>query len=117
MARMIAVEAHRALDHLIKITIHCDQDDCSLQRTCAVGVGHRLDEIGHDACHVGSYPPPGTSITLATVSPFDRSAGGGNRTHTTLLGSSDFKSDASASSATPAQRRLSRKSRFPACGP
>ena len=30
-------------------------------------------------------------------------AGGGNRTHTILLGSSDFKSDASASSATPAQ--------------
>ena len=29
-------------------------------------------------------------------------AGGGNRTHTTLLESSDFKSDASASSATPA---------------
>ena len=29
-------------------------------------------------------------------------AGGGNRTHTDLLGPSDFKSDASASSATPA---------------
>jgi hypothetical protein len=31
------------------------------------------------------------------------SAGGGNRTRTTLLESSDFKSDASASSATPAR--------------
>lgn len=41
------------------------------------------------------------------------SAGGGNRTHTDLLGPSDFKSDASASSATPAQPGLSHKDKPP----
>lgn len=41
----------------------------------------------------------------ATASASKESAGGGNRTHTGLVGPSDFKSDASANSATPAQSR------------